>query len=251
MSFFKNNLRIYAVLSVVLISICTFSCSNKNEQQNLGANEVQQSLADIKTEAVTNEPADVPAESVQPKKESQADKSSFAPKKETPTPENVQTAVPQTETAVQSTQTPLPAQSEKPAVISEKEKLLTCTMSVKCDTILENMDKLAPEKVGLVPKDGVVFAETEVSFTEGESVFDVLVREMKKNKIHLEFANTPGYGTAYIEGINNIYEFDCGEMSGWLYRVNGASPGMGCSKYFLKQGDRIEWIYTCNFGEDI
>ena len=126
-----------------------------------------------------------------------------------------------------------------------------CTLSVRCDSILNHMDWLDKEKVELVPPDGVIYAEREVSFHEGESVFDVLLREMKNNQIHMEFENTPLYKSAYIEGIANLYEFDCGELSGWMYRVNGVFPNFGCSKYILKDGDKIEWLYTCDLGADI
>lgn len=143
---------------------------------------------------------------------------------------------------------PAPVEPEN-AVISDKE--LTCTLSVRCDTILNNMNKLDSEKLDIVPKDGVIFAEKTVTFYEGESVFNVFMREMKQNKIHLEFENTPIYGSAYIEGIANIYEFDCGELSGWMYKVNGWYPNYGCSRYQLKAGDRIEWVYTCDLGKDV
>ncbi len=128
---------------------------------------------------------------------------------------------------------------------------LKCTISVRCDTILNNMDWLGEEKAAIVPKNGVVFTEKEVVFYEGESVFNVLLREMKKNKIHFEFMNTPIYNSAYIEGIANLYEYDCGELSGWMYRVNGIFPSYGSSRYTLKQGDKIEWVYTCDLGYDV
>ncbi len=143
---------------------------------------------------------------------------------------------------------PVPVEPEN-AKISDKE--MTCTLSVRCDTILKNIEWLNKEKLDLVPSDGVIFAERTVSFYEGESVFNLLVREMKKNKIHMEFVNTPIYNSAYIEGIANLYEFDCGELSGWMYRVNGWFPNYGCSRYQLKEGDRVEWIYTCSLGSDI
>lgn len=133
----------------------------------------------------------------------------------------------------------------------EGNKDPTCTLSVRCDSILNHMDWLDKEKVELVPPDGVIYAEREVSFHEGESVFDVLLREMKNSQIHMEFENTPLYKSAYIEGIANLYEFDCGELSGWMYRVNGVFPNFGCSKYILKDGDKIEWLYTCDLGADI
>ena len=143
---------------------------------------------------------------------------------------------------------PLPIEPQD-AVISDKE--LTCILSVRCDTILANMAWLDKEKVELVPKDGIIFAEKAVTFYEGESVFNVLLREMKRNKIHMEFENVPIYNSAYIEGIANLYEFDCGELSGWMYKVNDWVPNYGCSRYQLKDGDRIEWVYTCDLGIDI
>ena len=169
-----------------------------------------------------------------------------------PTPEMVkETAVPTPKAEKQeqtdTTQTEEPQEPKK----EENDNRLTCTLSVKCHTILNNMSKLRPEKTGLIPSDGVVFSETEVEFYEGESVINVLTREMKKNKIHLEFVNVPLYNSAYIEGIANIYERDCGELSGWMYRVNGSFPGYGASQYKLKKGDRIEWLYTCDLGTDI
>lgn len=127
----------------------------------------------------------------------------------------------------------------------------TCTLSVRCDTILNNIDWLDPEKVELVPEDGVIYATQTVTFYEGESVFNVLQREMKKAKIHMEFNNTPMYNSVYIEGINNLYEFDCGELSGWMYKVNNWFPNYGCSRYKLLDGDVIEWVYTCNLGVDV
>jgi len=143
---------------------------------------------------------------------------------------------------------PLPVEPQD-AVISDKE--YTCTLSIRCDTILENMSYLDSEKAELVPKDGIILSEREVTFYEGESVFNVLLRETKRNNIHLEFVNTPIYNSVYIEGINNIYEFDCGELSGWMYKVNDWFPNYGSSRYALKDGDKISWIYTCDLGKDV
>ena len=143
---------------------------------------------------------------------------------------------------------PVPIEPEN-TVISDKE--LTCTLSVRCDTVLENMLRLDKDKISLIPPDGVIFAEKTVTFYDGESVFNVLLREMKRNRIHMEFENTPIYNSAYIEGIANLYEFDCGELSGWMYKVNGWFPNYGCSRYRLKAGDKIEWVYTCDLGADV
>ena len=143
---------------------------------------------------------------------------------------------------------PEPVGAEE-TVITDKE--LTCTLSVRCDTILDNMSDFDKDKISIVPSDGVILGETEVIFYEGETVFNLLRREMKKNGIHMEFNEVPMYESAYIEGIANIYEFDCGELSGWMYKVNDWFPNYGCSRYKLKEYDKVEWIYTCDLGRDI
>lgn len=144
---------------------------------------------------------------------------------------------------------------EKPNPVEPQDTTIeeiayTCILSVKCDTILDNMDYLAEEKLGLVPGDGIIFKAREVVFYEGESVFNLLQREMKKNKIHMEFRNVPVYNSAYILAINNIYEFDVGQLSGWVYKVNDWFPNYGVSRYKLEEGDIVEFVYTCDLGRD-
>lgn len=131
------------------------------------------------------------------------------------------------------------------------DKKTVCTLSVRCDTINQNIELLDKSKRGLIPSDGVIFKHENVVFEDGESVFDVLLRETKNSNIHFEYVNMPMYDSAYIEGINNIYEFDCGELSGWMYRVNGVFPGSGCSQYKVKDKDVIEVVYTCDMGKDV
>ena len=154
----------------------------------------------------------------------------------------------QNEAPTQAPDTPASPDEPEPPV---ENSVLTCTVSISCAAILENFDRLNAEKADLIPADGGLLAPTAVEFTEGESVFDVLKRVCRENKIHMEFSETPVYQSAYIEGIGNLYEFDCGEGSGWMYRVNGEFPNYGCSRYTLADGDTVEWVYTCDFGADV
>ena len=110
---------------------------------------------------------------------------------------------------------------------------------------------LDPAKKNCIGDNGVIYAKKTVSFEEGETVFDVLSREMQKNGIHMAFSFNPVFNSRYIEGINNLYEFDCREGSGWMYRVNGVFPNYGCSQYQVEDGDTIEWLYTCDLGVDL
>ena len=144
---------------------------------------------------------------------------------------------------------PKPVEPEDQEV--DTEKTYTCTFLIECSTILNNLDLLDPEKLEMVPSGGVILAKATVTFHEGESVFDVLQRVCQEKGIHLESSWTPIYNSAYIEGIHNLYEFDCGSLSGWMYRVNGWYPNYGCSRYQLKDGDVVEWRFTCDLGNDI
>jgi len=143
------------------------------------------------------------------------------------------------------------APQEQPGQEPEQPTQPTCTISISCATILNNLSACAEEKKALVPSDGWVLQPVTVPFYEDETVFNVLQRTCKQQGIHFEFENTPMYQSAYIEGIGNLYEFDVGPLSGWMYRVNGWFPNYGCSRHQLKDGDNIEWIYTCDLGRDV
>ena len=149
-----------------------------------------------------------------------------------------------------------PVPEGKPLPVEPQDATVTdtechCTLSIDCKTILDNMDKCDKDKRELVPEDGWILPPTEVVFYDGESVFHVLKRTCKQMGIHMEFENTPIYNSAYIEGIHNLYEFDVGDLSGWMYSVNGWYPNYGCSRYALKDGDVVEWRYTCDLGFDV
>ena len=92
----------------------------------------------------------------------------------------------------------------------------TCLFEIECRTILSNMDKLSKDKKECVPDDGVLFS-AETGFDKGESVYDILKRVCDENGIQLETSYSPAFATRYIEGIGNLYEFDCGTASGWMY----------------------------------
>lgn len=90
------------------------------------------------------------------------------------------------------------------------------------------------------PKDkGTIMGATKVSVEDGDTIFTVLKRQ--KNIL----VDSKGSGAStYIEGINNIYEFDYGAKSGWVFKLNGASLTKSVGVVTVKEGDRIECIYT-------
>lgn len=127
----------------------------------------------------------------------------------------------------------------------------TCTISINCSTILDNMDMLNSSKKDFVPSDGWILKPVTVAIEDGDSVHDILQRVCRENNIHMESTFTVAYNSAYVEGINQLYEFDCGELSGWMYSVNGWFPNYGCSQYTVKDNDVIKFLYTCDLGRDV
>ena len=126
-----------------------------------------------------------------------------------------------------------------------------CTISVSCVTVLSHMDDLKAGKEAIIPANGWMLGAVNVELQEGDTVFDILQRVTREYGIALEFSISPLYNTAYIEGIGNLYERDCGTGSGWLYAVNGSIPSVGCSDYTVSDGDSIAWLYTCEMGADL
>ena len=124
-----------------------------------------------------------------------------------------------------------------------KQNTKTVTISISCKNAIGKTDNKK------IPENGIILDDTEFSISEGDTVFDVLVSATKKNKIQIDYDSSNE--TVYIKGINGLYEFDCGELSGWMYKVNGETPNVGCSGYKLKDGDIIEWVYTANIGKDL
>jgi len=95
----------------------------------------------------------------------------------------------------------------------------------------------------------VILEETQVELKDGENVLDVLKRITREKKIQMEYSGSGSF--AYVEGINNLYEFDKGPKSGWMYRVNGSFGGKSAGATKIKAGDRIEWLFTLDLGKDL
>ena len=47
----------------------------------------------------------------------------------------------------------------------------------------------------------------------------------------------------YISSINGLAEKAHGPMSGWLYSVNGVTPGYSSDQVYLNNGDSVYWFY--------
>lgn len=163
------------------------------------------------------------------------------------------TARPPKSKSPKSSKTSKPADQTTPAAAPSKapfrpaataEAKNQCTLQITCSSVLAHMDQLKENLKKIIPPDGVILDGT-YEFSEGDTVFDLLKKVCSKQNILIDYVFTPGFSTYYIKGINQLYEFDCGDESGWMYSVNGKEPDVGCSQYKVKKNDNIVFYYTC------
>lgn len=131
----------------------------------------------------------------------------------------------------------------------QKEPIGTATISIRCDTAIANGMQNEEKWSGILPEDGCILSDTELTIYEGDTVLDLLVSVRDTYEIQMEYNGTGT--TAYVEGIGNLYEYDGGRWSGWMFRVNGEYPEVGCGQFDLQDGDIVAWDYTCDLGLDL
>ena len=123
-----------------------------------------------------------------------------------------------------------------------------CYVNIICKTAIES-GELSDSMLSILPEDGIVLENFELEYEDGATVFEVLSAAVRENKIHMEYTGTKN--VPYIEGVANLYEFDCGPLSGWMYQVNGWFPSFSMGQYKIERGDSVTIIYTCDLGEDV
>jgi len=216
----------------------------KNNSQVQAGNEVQESDDTDKAgdeQPSSTAPTETPETTKSPSDDKDQDQdkatNNAGDKQATPSPKPVQTNVPK-----------LDDQKTKPTAKPSKTDEAVQTKPVKP---VETAQPAQTVTISIVADEetGTVLAPTVVEIKKDDTVLEVLKKITRKNKIQMEYRGAKG--AAYIEGIDNIYEFDFGAKSGWMYRVNGEFPNKGAGSYKVKEGDVIEWLYTTDLGEDI
>jgi len=100
---------------------------------------------------------------------------------------------------------------------------ITCTLAVYSD-------------------EAAIIEKKTVELKKGKSVLDILKDATRSAKIHMDYS---GAGlAAYVKGIDNLYEFDKGPESGWVFSVNGAVAQKSAGSFVPEDGDEIVWEYV-------
>ena len=95
-------------------------------------------------------------------------------------------------------------------------------------------------------------SQTKVTINNNTTVYDVFKKVLKENGITWKESNK--LGTVYIESLTRngvtLGEFDNGNLSGWMYTLNGTHPDLGVAQQFLEKGDRIVFHYTDDYTKE-
>ncbi len=127
---------------------------------------------------------------------------------------------------------------------NEDTEEMAVYVEIRCDAVAG--------RENYIPEDGVILAQVQVDVKEDASAFEALEEACRQYDIQLEYqGGAVSKGFAYVEGIAYVYEYDFGDLSGWMYLVNDEKPGVGSGEYRLEEGDRVLWIYTTNIGKDV
>lgn len=143
--------------------------------------------------------------------------------------------------------------SKKSNLVAKETTTKKVVKKQEAKVVVKTPEKKVENKVSITivghAEVGTILAPYEVEILDGETVFDVLKKVTKEKEILLEFKGSGGM--SYVEGISNLYEFDHGPGSGWMFSVNGEFPSMSAGKISLAPGDVIQWLYTQDMGKDI
>ena len=133
------------------------------------------------------------------------------------------------------------ADSYYSTAVTKAEAIGSITLTIRCDKVAG--------RAAHIPADGVILAEAALPIAAGDTVYTVLTDAARSYGFHMEASGANGM--MYIHGIGNIYEFDFGDLSGWLYMVNDDIFSVGVDQYVLSPGDKVELHYTLELGKDI
>ena len=104
--------------------------------------------------------------------------------------------------------------------------------------------------ISVFGKDGEIIIERLfIEYHQNISVADLTAEAGRIKNIPVVFA---GMGAMrYVRGINNLFEFDHGAGSGWLYAINGEFMGVGSGNFIVAPGNSVSWHYTLDLGADL
>lgn len=136
------------------------------------------------------------------------------------------------------------APTSPPQVNGNENEKITVTFSVDCRNAINYGILSQGSFAQVLPADGIILSTSAITVKTGENVMSALKKILKENRINFSISSS-----GYVRMIGGLSEFDCGAYSGWMYKVNGVLPSVSTKSYPLKDGDKVEFVYTCKMGD--
>lgn len=239
----KKALSIVIVLALLILTFAgckietvkehqaKISTSESDSEVSTTENQVESGGNEIETTTGTTASNDVVNKDVSSTENAGANQTSNGQRTEKPDKPNVTTEPDKVQTA---TTEPEKA-TGKPAA---QPQSINVTVTVSCEAALNS--NLHKEDIEL-PKDGFIIKSFNIDVKKGESVFSATKKACERNGKAFLYSGS-AFGR-YVNKIGPIAEKEYGDGSGWTYTVNGEYPNVTCDSVYLKNGDKIEWIF--------
>jgi hypothetical protein len=269
--------RLKIVALMLMLFFLVIGCEKDEVVAPEGKDDVQQPVEVVAEDEATEVEA---AETVDPAKEAESTEASNEEGQVAPPSEQVNTkkepsSQPENNKNNQSTQqvttkTAQNTKNDKPKESVEKPKETTSTSTTEKTSSEKPKEEVkeeappAPAKPSTAPEPtkpkemvtitivapgikDTILPSTSVEFKEGDTVLSVTQRIVRARGIQISV--TGANATAYVQGIDNLYEFDHGPLSGWEAFVNGQGLDRSAGVYSVQPGQAIMWRYTQNYME--
>ena len=131
----------------------------------------------------------------------------------------------------------------------KKESGIKTSVSIDVSKIFDHKADLNQDKADFVPEDGKILGKVTVVIEEDSSAIDQLKKACDENDIDYEISGSQ-YGD-FVNGLGQIYSGDCGDWSGWMFKLNGEWAEKGADQTILNEGDEVEWVFICDYEADV
>ena len=232
----KMKTKIIALLLSILLVLTACGKGNASEDtanQEVSANSEYSTEASSDTKAASEDTSGGSASKISENKQSET--------QALPSPETKKAVEGSAKASEGSVITAAP--TSPPQVNGNENEKITVTFSVDCRNAINYGILSQGSFAQVLPADGIILSTSAITVKNGENVMSALKKILKENRI------TCGITSGYVRMIGGLSEFDCGAYSGWMYKVNGVLPSVSTKSYPLKDGDKVEFVYTCKMGD--
>ena len=233
----KMKTKIIALLLSILLVLTACGKGNASEEatnQEVSANSEYSTEAPSDTKAASEDDLGGSVSKISESKQSEA--------QALPSPETKKAVEGSAKASENSAMTAAPTVS--PQVNGNENEKITVTFSVDCRNAINYGILSQGSFAQVLPADGIILSTSAITVKNGESVMSALKKILKENRINFSISSS-----GYVRMIGGLSEFDCGAYSGWMYKVNGVLPSVSTKSYPLKDGDKVEFVYTCKMGD--